>query len=366
LTDRGRNLARDSPTSAGRASVVEEGQIELVNALGVGDRADLDDLPATDREAEYHKEPSTRSHDDSHRSVDERRSCGPGTPLGHPLDHGWRTTDPPRYARRRGTAVCSEHYLRVEHRNKRVEVSGARGSKEGVDLTRNLVRAASSQTRPPHLVYISVVGADDLPMVSRVDRAMFGYFESKREAERVVADSGLPWTTLRATQFHDLILTVARLLSRSPVVPVPAGFRFQPVEADEVAARLVELTLGEPAGLVPDMGGPRVYGMAELLRGYLRATKRRRRLIVPLWLPGEAAHAFRAGVNLAPEQAVGRQTWEEFLAERLVEGHRLTPRVPERTRATGAPSGRRLGRPGSRPPRASLRALTVKEMEDDT
>ena len=191
------------------------------------------------------------------------------------------------------------------------------GSAKGdADLTRNLVRAASSQTRPPHLVYISVVGADGIPMVSRVDRAMFGYFESKRETERVVVDSGLPWTTLRATQFHDLILTVARLLSKSPVVPVPAGFRFQPVEAGEVAARLVELTLGEPAGRVPDMGGPQVYGAAELLRGYLRAT-RRRRLIVPVWLPGKAARVFRAGANLAPEQAVGRRTWEEFLAERL-------------------------------------------------
>ena len=44
----------------------------------------------------------------------------------------------------------------------------------------NLVRAASSQTRLPHLVYISVVGADRIPIESRVDRAMFGYFESKR------------------------------------------------------------------------------------------------------------------------------------------------------------------------------------------
>jgi hypothetical protein len=51
---------------------------------------------------------------------------------------------------------------------------------------------------------------------------------------------------------------------------------------------------------------------------------------------------------------VRRQTWEEFLAERLVEGHRLTPRVPERTRATGAPSSRRLGRPGSRQPTTSI------------
>jgi uncharacterized protein YbjT (DUF2867 family) len=120
--------------------------------------------------------------------------------------------------------------------------------------------------------------------VSRVDRAMFGYFESKRETERVVAGSGLPWSTLRATQFYDLILTVARQLVKLPIVPLPAGFRLQPVEADEVAARLVELTLGEPAGLVPDIAGPKVYGASELLRSYLRAT-RRRRLIVPVWLP---------------------------------------------------------------------------------
>ena len=92
-----------------------------------------------------------------------------------------------------------------------------------------------------------------------------------------------------------------------------------------MAARLVELTLGEPSGLVPDMGGPRVYGAAELLRGYLRATKQRR-LIVPVWLPGKAARAFRAGANLAPEQAVGHRTWEEFLAEKLSQ-RRPVPRV---------------------------------------
>ena len=131
-----------------------------------------------------------------------------------------------------------------------------------------------------------------------------------------VADSDLPWTTLRATQFYDLILTVARQLAKLPVVPIPAGFRVQPVEAEEVAARLVELTLGEPAGRVPDMGGPRVYGAAELLRGYPRATQRRH-LIVPVRLPGRAACVFRAGGNLAPEQAVGHRSWEEFLADRV-------------------------------------------------
>jgi uncharacterized protein YbjT (DUF2867 family) len=191
------------------------------------------------------------------------------------------------------------------------------GSPKGdEDKARNLVQAAL-QAGAQHLVYISVVGADRIPIGSRVDRAMFGYFGSKLAAERIVADSSLPFTTLRATQFHDLILTVAQQMAKLPVVPVPAGFRFQPVDADEVAARLVDLTLGEPAGRVPDMGGPRVYGTAEMLRGYLRASKRRRRLIMPVWLPGKAARAFRAGANLAPEQAVGHRTWEEFVADRV-------------------------------------------------
>jgi uncharacterized protein YbjT (DUF2867 family) len=194
-----------------------------------------------------------------------------------------------------------------------VHCAGSAKGDEG--KARNLVRAAS-RAGASHLLYISVVGADRIPIAGGVDRAMFGFFASKLAAERVVADSGLPWTTLRATQFHDVILTVARLLAKLPVIPAPAGFRFQPIDAGEVAARLAELTLGSPAGRVSDMGGPRVYRFADLLRGYLRATHRHRP-IVPVRLPGKAAHAFRAGANLAPEQAVGHRTWEDFLAERV-------------------------------------------------
>jgi uncharacterized protein YbjT (DUF2867 family) len=69
------------------------------------------------------------------------------------------------------------------------------GSMKGdEEKARHLVRAAS-QLGTRHLIYISVVGADRVPVVSRIDRAMFGYFESKLAAERIVAESGLPWTT---------------------------------------------------------------------------------------------------------------------------------------------------------------------------
>jgi len=190
------------------------------------------------------------------------------------------------------------------------------GSAKGdEEKTRNLVRAAS-HAGARHLVYISVVGADRIPVVSGVDRAMFGYFAAKLAAERVVANSGLPWTTLRATQFHQAILSLAPQMVKLPVIPAPSGWRFQPVDAAEVADRLVELALGMPAGLVPDMAGPKVYSLTELIRGYLRATHRHRP-ILPLWQPGKAARAFRAGANLDLNRAVGRRSWEEFLADQM-------------------------------------------------
>ena len=183
------------------------------------------------------------------------------------------------------------------------------------DKAQTLVLAASA-AGTPHLVNVSVVGADRVPQDSGLDRAMFGYFGSKLAAEQVVAGSGLPWTTLRATQFHDLWLTVARAMARLPVIPVATGTRFQPVDADEVAARLAELALGAPAGLAPDMAGPRIYPMAELVRGYLRAVGKRRPLL-PLRLPGQAAAAIRAGANISNERPGGVLTWEAFLAARL-------------------------------------------------
>ena len=196
-----------------------------------------------------------------------------------------------------------------------LRVHWAGGRKGDDQAARNLVRAAK-RAGARHLVFISVIGADRIPVTSRIDRAMFGYFAFKLGAEQAVADSGVPWTTLRAAQFHDLILMVTRQMAKLPVIPVPAGSRFQPVDTGEVADRLVELALGAPAGLVPDMGGPRIYRMADLLRSYLRA-RGAHRPMVPVRLPGRAARAVRAGANLAPERAVGHLTWEDFLTDRL-------------------------------------------------
>jgi uncharacterized protein YbjT (DUF2867 family) len=189
------------------------------------------------------------------------------------------------------------------------------GSAKGDEIkARNLVEAAS-RSGVRHIVYISVVGAERIPMAGAVDRAMFGYFGAKIAAERVIIESGIPWTSLRATQFFDLTYKTVEALARLPLIPVPAGFRFQPIDTAEVADRLKALALGMPAGGVPPIAGPRIYDMADLVRGYLKTTGKRRPIVrVPT--PGKAAAAIRAGANLAPEHAVGVRTWEAFLAER--------------------------------------------------
>jgi uncharacterized protein YbjT (DUF2867 family) len=196
-----------------------------------------------------------------------------------------------------------------------IHCAGTPSLKRDQAMTANLIRAARALSPAPHLVKISVVGADRVPVATGVSKLMFGYFESMRLTERAVETSGLPWTTLRATQFFDAVLLIARAMARLPVIPVPSGIRFQPVDTGEVADRLVELALGAPAGLVPDFAGPTAYPMADLLRAYLRAVGRHRAL-VPLHLPGKIARAVRDGANLpAADATLGRQTWEEFLAD---------------------------------------------------
>ena len=186
----------------------------------------------------------------------------------------------------------------------------ASGPRHDIALTRTLVDAALHASRVghdrPHLVYISIVGVDRVPL---------GYYRQKLAGEGLVAGSGLPWTTLRATQFHNLLDALFGALSRTGLLPVLAGARFQPVDVHDVAGRLVELAGAEPARRVLEFGGPTVRGMDELARAWLRAAGRRRP-VLPLRLPGGLAAAVRAGGLTAPEHASGVRTFENYLAAR--------------------------------------------------
>ncbi|MFB7368570.1 SDR family oxidoreductase [Streptomyces sp. NPDC056222] len=182
--------------------------------------------------------------------------------------------------------------------------SSPRGGDE--QAARHLIEAARG-AGVRHLVYISIVGVDRVPL---------GYYRTKLAVERLIEESWLGWTVLRTTQFHDLVLRVLEGSATLPVMLLPAGVADQPIEVSEVAARLAELAAGAPAGRVPDMGGPEVHTLSELARSYLRASGRRRPLLNAR-LVGRAYGGFRAGGHLTPERAVGTVTFDQFLKGRF-------------------------------------------------
>ena len=180
-------------------------------------------------------------------------------------------------------------------------------------MTQRLVDAINSTGGRPHLVLPSIVGVNTLPYDSPLDRMQFGYLQKKLQAEDAVRASGLPWTILRATQFHSLVVTLAKALTGGPIALSMKGVRVQPVDADDVAARLAQLADGEPAQVVEPIGGPTTYLLDDLVRSYLAATGRRKP-VLSIPMAGRAARAYAAGANLAPAHATGETTWEQHLA----------------------------------------------------
>lgn len=187
-----------------------------------------------------------------------------------------------------------------------------------VEGTRRLLQAAA-RAGVGHVVFVSIVG---------IDRARsYPYYRAKLDAERIVEASPVPHTILRATQFYDLILVATRFLARLPVMPVPRGLPGQPIDSGEVADRMVALALAEPAGRVPDVGGPEVRTLTDAARVYLEATGRRKR-ILEYHLPGETARAIRTGALTCPDNRYGEIRWEEFLSRSF--GHERVPSAARR------------------------------------
>jgi uncharacterized protein YbjT (DUF2867 family) len=183
---------------------------------------------------------------------------------------------------------------------------GGTRAKADVPGTRNLL-AACNEAGTPHFFYISIVGIEKVPL---------GYYKAKLECERLIENSGVPWSNLRATQFHLLMDGFLRLFSRVPLIlPLPKSFKFQPIETGEVADRMVEEAAKGPVGRLQDIGGPEVLTFGKMAKAWQKA-RGKSRPIVNVPLMGGVARGYKAGYNCTPENADGKVTWEEWLAQR--------------------------------------------------
>lgn len=161
--------------------------------------------------------------------------------------------------------------------------------------TTHRLTALAAQAGVRHHVVLSIVGIDAVPG---------GYYAGKLAQERAALAGPVPATVLRATQFHEFVGQMLGRLRRGPVAVLPTML-MQPVAAAEVARALADVAEGEPAGRVPDIGGPRRERLVELARVLVRA-RRQRLAVLPLWMPGAAGRQMRRGALTLGEDGLVR------------------------------------------------------------
>lgn len=186
-----------------------------------------------------------------------------------------------------------------------VTTTGAEASTRFFRATTTALLDGERDAGTPHHLALSIVG---------IDRAPEAYYAGKIVQEQLVEAGGVPWTILRATQFHEF---AAQLFDRAKVGPLHAAprMRTQPIAAVEVAAHLVDLAEAGPSGRARELAGPREEDLPRMIRAYARATGYRG-WIPAINLPGGFGRAQRDGSLLpGPGAVLGTQTFDDWVEE---------------------------------------------------
>jgi uncharacterized protein YbjT (DUF2867 family) len=135
--------------------------------------------------------------------------------------------------------------------------------------TRNLL-AAEAAAGVGHHVALSVVGTERL--------TESGYFRAKLAQEQLIADSSIPYSIVRATQFFEFLDRIAADAADADTVRLPPAL-IQPMAADDVAGALARISVGAPLNGMVEIAGPECFPLDELIRLRLRANGDAREVI---------------------------------------------------------------------------------------
>lgn len=158
----------------------------------------------------------------------------------------------------------------------------------------------------PKAVLLSIINCD---------QSRFSYYVSKAEKERIYASSELETVVVRATQFHSLLDMLFGTGARARLIPVFRGVRFQTISPADAARAVLEEAVAPPSSerhRVLTQGGPEVLGMREMAQSW-KAETGARGAVVEVPFPGSMGRYLRSGLNLAPEQRYGTETFVSWL-----------------------------------------------------
>ncbi len=179
------------------------------------------------------------------------------------------------------------------------------GQPSDVILTKNLLNSIPKKNIK-HFIYISIVGIDKIP---------FWYYQGKLECERLIKSSGVPYTILRATQFHDFIDALTSKMLTLPIVLVPKVIKTQPIQVEAVAMELNKITQESPSNSTHNLGGKRVYNLGEIADSLLKA-RHEKKLVLNVPTIGKVMKAFAHGHATCDNISSTSNTWEEYLSNK--------------------------------------------------
>lgn len=171
-----------------------------------------------------------------------------------------------------------------------------------VDGTRKLA-AEAKRKGVEHFIFISIVGTDKVDME---------YYHIKTETEEVVKSSGLNYSILRATQFHDLIDFAFAQFLIFPTSLFPKHWKIQPVEARAVAEKLVEISEANPLNGTINLGGREILETGTMVELWLKA-KNKRKWLINLPNVGTKMKQIANGNLTCDEVAEDSIIWKEWL-----------------------------------------------------
>ncbi|CAF2643448.1 unnamed protein product [Rotaria sp. Silwood2] len=181
------------------------------------------------------------------------------------------------------------------------------GQPGDIILTKNLLDSIQEKNIK-HFVYISIVGIDKIP---------FSYYKAKLECEHLIKASGIPYTILRATQFHDFVDFVASKLLKFPITIVPKSFKVQPIQVEAVAMELDKIIKESPLNSTYNIGGKKIYNMKEIMDSLLKI-RHENKLILNMPAISNVIKGFIKGYNTCGNISLNSNTWEEYLSKKYL------------------------------------------------
>ena len=136
--------------------------------------------------------------------------------------------------------------------------------------TRNLLKYEAA-AGVGHHVALSIVGCDRLPES--------GYMRAKVAQEKLIRESSIPYSIVRATQFFEFVTRIADSATEGNTIRLPSVV-FQPLAADDVAKVVARTAVGSPLNGTVEVAGPEQFRFDEMIRMGLNLKKDPREVII--------------------------------------------------------------------------------------